>query len=161
MKNIASLSVQAKGFIPKHYFLKVMKVSAEHSYDNEYGEGHYDLSAGDAKLEGTRGEHWSPAWKKIVSKYLLENGNTIDPDALPFDTWVTIQTNPDREIRKKNIVWMLPADAVSAEPFTLCGLNFDPAVDVVCMGGDESGPNLDWGCWPIKKVIFEDTYEAL
>lgn len=161
MNTITAKVNQAKAFIPQHYFLKVMKVSAPHSYDNEYGEGHYDLNAGDAKLEGTRGEHWSPAWKKIVSKYLLADESAINPDELPCDEWISIQTHPDRDVRKKSITWMIPAEDISTTPFEVSGLIINPAVDVLCMGGDETGPNLDWGCWPVKKDIFGDTYEAL
>lgn len=161
MNKIAANLGQARAYIPQHYCLKVMKVSGAHSYDNEYGEGHYDLSAGDPKLEGTRGEHWSPAWKKIVAKYLCENGDAINPEELPYDTWVVIQTNPNRSVREKSITWMIPAEEVSEVPFEAEGLFINPEVDVLCIGGDENGPNLDWGCWPVKKEIFVDTYEEL
>ena len=158
---LATAVTQAQAFIPQHYFIKLRKVSAPHSYDNEYGEGHYELQAGDAKLEGTRGEHWSPAWKKIVQKYLLADGSTVAPEDVPCDVWVDIQTHPDREVRRKSITWMLPAELVSEAPFEIGGLTIDPAVDVLCMGGDENAPNLDWGCWPVKKDIFKETYELL
>ena len=154
-------TTKAQAFIPAHYPLHLMKVSAPNAYDNEYGEGHYELNAGDAKLEGTRGEHWSPAWKNIVAKYLLEDGSAINPDELPYDEWILIQTNPDREERKKNIIWMIPAELVSEETFMVGKLVIDPKVDVLCMGGDETGPNLDWGAWPVKKDIFANTYENL
>lgn len=151
----------ATAFIPAHYFIRLMKVSVPHAYDNEYGEGHYELNAGDAKLEGTRGEHWSPAWKEIVAKYLHEDGTAIKPEEVPCDVWILIQTNPDREERKKNVTWMMPAELVSDLPFKVDGLVIDPKVDVLCMGGDESGPALDWGAWPVKKDIFADIYERL
>ena len=160
--NVKDIPVaQAKAFIPAHYSIRLMKVSAPHAYDNEYGEGHYELNAGDAKLEGTRGEHWSPAWKKIVAKYLLADGSAINPDDLACDAWIDIQTNPDREVRKNSITWAIPAELVSDVPFKVGDLIIDPAVDMLCMGGDETGPNLDWGCWPVKKDIFADTYETL
>ena len=56
---------------------------------------------------------------------------------------------------------MIPAELVSDVPFTVGRLVIDPKVDVLCMGGDESGPNLDWGAWPVKRDIFFDTYECL
>ena len=154
-------ALEVKAFMPSHYMLKVMKVSEPHSYDNEYGEGHYNLQAGDAKLEGTRGEHWSPAWKKIVGKYLLANGEVIDPENLPSGTWIDIQTNPDAGERRKSVTWAMDASLVSEEPFEVKGLIIDPAVDVLCMGGDENEPTLEWGVWPVKKEIFADTYEVL
>lgn len=157
---LAKIAAQAKAYFPAHYFLKVLKVSQPHSYDNEYGEGHYDLEAGKAKLEGTRGEHWSPEWKKIIAKYLLADGSTINPEDLPYDEWVSIQTNPDEEERRKNITWMVDASIISDQPFVVNGLVINPAVDVLCMSGDETAPNLDWGCWPVKKDIFADTYES-
>lgn len=156
---LETIATQATPFFPSHYALKILKVSVPHSYDNEYGEGHYDLKPGEAKLEGTRGEHWSPVWKKIIAKYLLADGTTINPDDLPSDEWVPIQTNPDENERRKNITWMIDASLISDQPFEVNGLIIDPTVDVLCMGGDETAPNLDWGCWPVKKDIFADTYE--
>ena len=162
MDKIAIQLNNAQAYISRHYTLKLMKVSAPHSYDNEYGEGHYDLSAGEPKLEGTRGEHWSPQWAKIVKKYLLENGESINPETVPENTWITIQTNPDKEIRKGNsLTWAIPADLISDQPFKVGKLTIDPAVDMLCMGGDENSPNLEWGVWPVKKDIFADTYEVL
>ena len=163
MKDIirANLS-KATPYISRHYIIELMKVSCPHIYDNEYGEGHYELAVGDPKLQGTRGEHWSPKWPKIVKKYLLENGDSIDPEAIPEDVWVKIQTNPDREIRRKNsLTWAIPAELVSEQPFEIDGLIIDPAVDMICMGGDENAPTLEWGVWPVKKDIFADTYELL
>lgn len=160
--DVNALKVEkAKLYIPSWYFIRLFKVSTAHEYDNEYGEGHYELSSGAPKLEGTRGEHWSPEWRKIVAKYLLEDGSTIIPEELPYDEYVSIQTNPDREVRKKNMVWAIPAELISEEKFMIGGLVIDPELDMLCMGGDETGPNLDWGAWPVKKDIFADTYEEL
>lgn len=154
-----SVEMKAKPFIPKHYSIKVQKVSLPTSYDNEFGEGHYDLDPASPVLEGTRGEHWSPEWRKIVSKYLMEDGSTIIPEKLPFDTWVSIQTNPDIEVRKKSITWMVPPLFVARSSFKINGLIIDPSKDFLCCGGDETAPNLDWGCWPVKIGVFSDTYE--
>lgn len=161
MKDIMAMAQQAKPCIPAHYELSLKKVGAPFSYDNEYGEGHYELSIGDPILEGTRKEHWSPTWPKIVKKYLTLDGEKVEPEQLPFDVWVRVQTHPDREVRKNALVWALPAKAVSEQPFTVGELAFDPNVDMVCIGGDETGPNFEWGVWPVKAEIFEDTYEAL
>lgn len=166
MNTIINKLDTAKAHISKHYNLKLMKVSKPETYSNEYGEGTYNLARGGAKLEGTRQEHWSPAWAKILKKYLLADGSNIDPEKLPFDMWIDIQTNPDREIRKaKTLVWVIPAETISETPFEVPSgkdtLKIDPAVDVVCIGGDETGPNLDWGIWPVKKEIFQDTYEEV
>lgn len=162
MNTIATNLNNAQAYISRHYTLKLMKVSAPHAYDNEYGEGHYELSAGDPKLEGTRGEHWSPKWPKIIKKYLLESGESINPEALPEDIWITIQTNPDREIRRGNsLTWAIDAALIASQPFQIGELTFDPALDMICMGGDENAPTLDWGVWPVKKEIFADTYEKL
>ena len=43
----------AKAYVPKHYTLRLKKVSAPYSYDNEYGETHYDLPTGGAIIKGT------------------------------------------------------------------------------------------------------------
>ena len=78
------------------------------------------------------------------------------------NVWITIQTNPDREIRKGNsLTWAIPADLISDHPFQVGELTIDPAVDMLCMGGDENSPTLEWGVWPVKKDIFADTYELL
>lgn len=156
-----AFEMKAKPFIPKHYFLKLMKVSLPTSYDNEYGECHYDLEFGSPVLEGTRKEHWSPRWEQIVSKYLLEDGSTIIPEDLPFDTWVSIQTNPDIEVRKKSVTWMVPPLFVAKSSFEINGLIINPSMDLLCCGGDETAPNLDWGCWPVKIEVFSDTYAPL
>ena len=162
MEKIKGLVNNAQAFIPAHYRIKLTKVSAPHSYDNEYGEGHYDLWAGDPKLEGTRFEHWSPTWKKIVQKYELVSGEKINPETIPEDVWTEIQTPPEREKRCGNITWALdPVLVSSKDPFQVNGLTIDPAVDMLCMAGDEDGPNLEWGCWPVKREIFADTYESL
>ena len=152
---------KAKAFMPSHYNLKLMKVAEAHDYANEFGEGEYHLEAGEPKLEGTRGEHWSPEWKKILKKYLMEDGTSIVPDALPAGVYVTIQTNPDPAERRKSVTWAMDAYVISEQPFVVGKLTIDPNVDMLCMGGDEQGPNLEWGCWPVKKVIFQDTYEPL
>lgn len=154
-------ALEAKAFIPKHYKLKVIKTSVPCSYDNEYGEGHYDLQPGDPKLEGTRGEHWSPKWEKISKKYLFLNGEKVTPEGCPYDQYVDIQTHPDIAERRKSVIWAVDSSLISREPFEINGLLINPAVDMLCMGGDENEPNLDWGAWPVKREIFADTYELL
>lgn len=150
-----------RAYMPSHYCLRLMKVAEVHDYTNEFGEGEYHLNPGDPKLEGTRGEHWSPAWKKILSKYLLEDGSSIVPENLPGGTYITIQTNPDPSERRKSVTWAMDARLISDQPFVVGELTIDPNVDMLCMGGDEQAPNLEWGCWPVKKVIFQDTYETI
>lgn len=150
-----------KAFMPSLYSLKLKKVGKPESYDNEYGEGHYELNCGDPKLEGTCGEHWSPKWEKICKKYLLLNGEPIIPEKLPEGEWTVIKTNPDPAERRKNITWAVDAVIVSDDKFEIDGLTFDPAVDILCMGGNETAPNPEWGCWQVKKSIFVNTYETL
>ena len=152
---------ELKVFIPSHYTLKLFKVTEPTSYDNEYGEGHYDLVPGDPILEGTKGEHWSPKWIKIVKKYLLESGLPIDSNSFPSGKWVIIQTNPDKTERRKNVTWAIDANKISTKPFKVDGLTIDPMQDVLCIGGTEDAPNAAWGIWPVKKEIFADTYEPL
>lgn len=163
MKKIMQLvnSGAISAYIPAFYQLRLIKVGEAQEYDNEYGEGHYKLSPGDPKLEGTRGEHWSPEWKKILKKYQMPNGAGIDSEKIPVDQWITIQTHPEREKRRGSITWAVDASLVSTEPFKVGKLTIDPAVDMLCMGGDEIHPNPEGGCWPVKKDIFQDTYEPL
>ena len=159
VKDIKAL--EARAFMPSHYTLKVLKTSVPCSYDNEYEEGHYDLQPGDAKLEGTRGEHWSLNWENISKRYLFLDGKPVNPEECPYDQYVDIQTHPDHDERRKSVIWVVDASLVSREPFEINGLVIDPAVDMLCMGGDENEPNLDWGVWPVKREIFADTYELL
>ena len=161
MVNEAISSGNVKSYRPSHYLLKVLKTSTAIEYDNEFGEGHYNLEAGDPILEGTRMEHWSPVWDKITKKYLYCNGDTIDPEELPFDRWVWIQTSPDEGERSKNITWAMNPHLISDEPFEINGLVIDPSVDMLCMGGDANSPTTEWGFWPVKVDIFKDTYELL
>ena len=153
------VNAQGKAFIPSHYQLKVIKVSEPEQYSNEYGEGNYNLNAGDAKLEGTRGEHWSPVWKKIVSKYQTLDGNTIVPDELPSGQYVDIMTPVERSVREKSVIWAIDAALVADDSFAVGDLTIDPAVDMLCCSDNNGAPDFTWGCWPVKKEIFEDTYE--
>lgn len=152
---------EAKAYIPAHYFIKLLKVAKAEAYDNEYGEGHYELEKGEPKLEGTRGEHWSPKWPKITKKYLLSDGSPMDPEKLPEGEYISIQTNPDREERKKSVTWVIDPALISIRPFQVGDLTIDPLRDMLCMGGDEKAPTTEWGVWPVKKEIFADTYELL
>ena len=150
---------EGKAYIPAHYKLKLMKVQAPETYSNEYGEGDYELSAGDPKLEGTRGEHWSPKWKQIVSKYQTINGGTIIPEELPAGIYVDIMTPVERTDREGSVTWAMDATYVSDKPFEVRELTIDPAVDMLCCSDNGGKPDLTWGCWPVKKEIFVNTYE--
>ena len=162
MDRIAEKLETAVAYMPAHYNIMLMKVSKPFSYSNEYGEGSYDLQPGDPILEGTRGEHWSPSWKKICKKYLRMDGSNIDPESLPSDTWIIIQTNPDQSERRKSITWAIDPKEISDEIFEVeGGLMINPEIDMLCMGGDEEAPTLEWGCWPVKVNIFIDTYELV
>ena len=150
----------AQAYIPAHYTIKVTKVADFQVYDNEYGEGHYEIIPGQPKLEGTRGEHWSPSWGMIVKKFEMSpSGEQIDPERIPKDEWVEIQTPIDRKKRSKNITWVIDPLLVSKDIFKVFGNKVDPGLDLLCMGGDEKNPSLEWGCWPKKRTIFADTYE--
>ena len=157
----------AKAYVPKHYALRLKKVSAPYSYDNEYGETHYDLPTGGAIIKGTRGEHWSPHWTYIIKKYLLADGSVIVPEALPVDVWIDIQTKPEAHERRKNVTWMIDPIVISSTPFKIGNLTIVPDVDMLCMNGDDKSPTTKWGFWPVKKHIawgndnIPATYEAL
>ncbi len=151
----------ARAFIPRHYTLKVLKTSVPCSYENEYGEGHYDLQPGDPKLEGTRGEHWSINWENISKRYLFLDGKPVTPEGCPYDQYVDIQTHPDPDERRKSVTWAVDSSLISREPFEIDGVVIEPSVDMLCMGGDKNEPNLDEGVWPVKREIFADTYELL
>ena len=160
MKKIEELMVnRGRAYIPSHYHLKLMKVAIPEKYENEFGEGEYMLVPGDPKLEGTRGEHWSPIWLKISKKYRLANGQPIGPDSIPFGVWIDIMTPESRIERENSVTWAIDAELVTDIPFKIGELTINPAVDMLCCGDENGKPNLEWGCWPVKKIIFVDTYE--
>ena len=150
---------ETKAYYPRHYQLKLWKTPAAESYDNELGEGHYDLSEGDPKLEGIIGEHWSPSWEKIVKKYQFTDGSTITPETVPSGKWISIQTPIDEKSRRASgITWAMPAYIISDKPFKVNGLTIDPNTAMLCMADDGSLPNPKWGCWPVNKQVFFNTY---
>lgn len=150
---------EAKAYYPRHYQLKLWKAPTAEKFENELGEGCYQITKGSPKLEGTIGEHWSPGWPQIIKKYQFIDGSTITPETVPSGKWIPIQTPVDEESRRaSSITWAMPAYIISDKPFEVNGRIINPNTAMLCMADNNGLPSPELGCWPVNKQVFFNTY---
>lgn len=157
-----------KPYCHRMYSVGAMMADEAFGFDNEFGEGHYDVKPGDIILEGTKREHWVVPESRLVgdkAKYEID-GNPISLSQIAkghsLDTVFTrIATK-----RSDAVTWAAQVKEKDVTVFSPEGYELHAnrsgyahgGGDFICCSDNNGKPSFEWGCWPVNGEVFESTY---
>ncbi len=158
-------------YVAKLYSIGAMVADAPFTFDNEFGEGTYEVKPGDIILEGTCGEHWVAPVSKLVgekAKYEIDGkaidladiarGHSLDTEFTKIDTKEsTAITWAFRVPREYSDIELSDGNGHTLIA-NASGYNHGYG-DYICCCDNGGKPTLEWGSWPVNGNVFPKTYE--